>query len=85
MREDTLSEGDEVGLTFIRESKNLPGRERRTVAVTVKDVMGDVVTFENPYGYDDPLIVVDPENDVWARNPETNKDGYYGCNASINN
>jgi len=85
MREDTLSEGDEVGLTFIRESKHLPGRERRTVTVTVKDVMGDVVTFENPYGYDDPLIVVDPENDVWARNPEANKDGYYGCNASINN
>jgi len=80
MREDTLSEGDEVELTFIRESKYVP-RERRTLDVEVREVAGNIVTFENPFGEDDPLIVVDPDDDVWARANGT--DGYYGRNATI--
>jgi hypothetical protein len=82
MRENTLSEGDEVALTFIRESR-ITGTERRTVEVEVREAMGDVVVFENPYGESDPLIVVDPEDDVWARDPDTLNDGFYGRNASI--
>lgn len=81
MREDTLSEGDSVELTFIRESR-VTGTERRTVEVEVREAMGDIVVFENPYGYDDPRIVVDSENDVWARG-ENGQDGFYGRNAEI--
>lgn len=80
MREDTLCEGDDVELTFIRESK-ITGTERRTVDVEVRAVTGNIVTFENPYGQDGPLMVVDPEGDVWAR--DNGQDGYYGRNAEI--
>ena len=45
MRENTLSEGDEVALTFIRESR-ITGTERRTVEVEVREAMG-LMAVEN--------------------------------------
>lgn len=82
MREDNLAVGDSVELEFTRESDVL-GTERQTVQAEVRDVMGNIVVFDNPFGHEEPLVVVDPDDDVWARNPETGNDGFYGRNAEI--
>lgn len=80
VEETDLTEGDDAKLTFVRESR-ITGTERREVDAEVLDVSGEIVTLANPFGYDDPVLVVDPDGDVWAR--DEGADDYYGRNAMV--
>ena len=82
MRNDTIQKGSTVTLTYTPMVP--PTRKgRREVEATIRRVEGNIVYLNNPFGHDDPIIVVDPENDVWARDLETGKDGFFGKNAEI--
>lgn len=79
MKGETLEEGDDVELTFVKDSGLRTGR--RTFETTVLDVCGSVLTLASPFEDGGPKLVVDPEDDVWARADGT--DGYYGHNAEV--
>jgi hypothetical protein len=75
-----LERGDDVVINFVRKSPLHDGRD--SMETTVEEVSGQIVYLANPFGETYPKLVVDPENDLWARG-EDGKDGFYGRNVEI--
>ena len=81
MREATLpAEGSTVELSYTASHRPFK-TGRQSVEAEVREVTGEIVYLDNPFeGYNSPTLVVDPDDNVWARS-EDGKDGLFGTNA----
>lgn len=77
-RDDLPAEGSTVELSYTPSGRPF-SMGRQTVTATIEDVMGDIVYLDNPFGNSDPTLVVDPDDDLYARS-EDGRDGLYGTN-----
>lgn len=75
-----VSEGCTVEITYAATSKLRSGR--RSAEAEVTETCGEIVHLANPFGFDDPTLVLDSDGDLWARD-EDGRDRLFGTMARM--